>query len=137
MAVPLDLQEQLGKKQIWRSLKTKHYDVARSEARKLILSFDLIFQNVRNEMDSRLINAMVADYGLRTIHDTDKARLGVKVSDNEEFNAYMLERAEGMRSVKDPEVLSKALAGISAMYQKDEVRGNHISVPYAIELANT
>ena len=35
ISVPIDLHDLVGKKQIWRSLKTKTYSVARSQARKL------------------------------------------------------------------------------------------------------
>ncbi|HEY5514259.1 MAG TPA: DUF6538 domain-containing protein [Geomonas sp.] len=80
--VPADLQAVIGKRQIWRSLKTKCYADARSAARKLLLAVDVLFLRLRDSMDGKLIDSMVAQYGLATIAAQDKARLGVKVSDD-------------------------------------------------------
>ena len=40
ISVPTDLRDLIGKKQIWRSLKTKNYSIAWSQARKLLLTVD-------------------------------------------------------------------------------------------------
>jgi integrase len=69
--VPTDLVETLGKKQIWRSLKTKRYSVARSEARKVLWALEQSFQKIRGGMDNRLINGMVAEYGLDHMSNFD------------------------------------------------------------------
>jgi len=55
ISVPVDLQKSIGKKQIWRSLKTKNYSMARSQGRKLLLAADQLFMQLRSKMDSRLI----------------------------------------------------------------------------------
>jgi hypothetical protein len=64
ISVPIDLQKSIGKKQIWRSLKTKKYSVARSQARKLLLAADQLFIQLRSKMDSRLTDTIAADFGL-------------------------------------------------------------------------
>ena len=51
ITVPTDLHKLIGKKQIWRSLKTKNYAVARAQARKLIGLVDQLFHRVRDSMD--------------------------------------------------------------------------------------
>src|ERR1039457_3260122 len=76
ISVPIDLRESIGKKQIWRSLKTKNYSVARSLSRKLLLTVDQLFMQIRATMDSRLINAMVAEFGLDLLKFNDDIRLG-------------------------------------------------------------
>lgn len=76
ITVPIDLRDLVGKKQIWRSLKTKTYSVARSQARKLLLTVDQLFAQIRNTMDSNLINALVADFGLDLLKFNDEIRLG-------------------------------------------------------------
>ena len=80
ISVPVDLQILIGRKQIWRSLKTKNYSVARSQARKLLLAVDQLFMQIRTKMDSRLINAMVADFGLDLLQFNDEIRLGTIVA---------------------------------------------------------
>lgn len=80
ISVPVDLQISIGKKQIWRSLKTKNYSVARSQARKLLLAVDQLFMQIRTNMDSRLIDAMVADFGLDLLQFNDEFRLGTAVA---------------------------------------------------------
>jgi hypothetical protein len=77
ISVPIDLQKSIGKKQIWRSLKTKSYSVARSQARKLLLAADQLFMQIRSKMDSRLIDVMVADFGLDLLQYNDEIRLGM------------------------------------------------------------
>jgi integrase len=69
----------VGRKQIWRSLKTKSYSVARSQARKLLLAVDQLFMQIRNTMDSRLINAMAADFGLDLLKVIDEIRPGMSI----------------------------------------------------------
>lgn len=76
ISIPADLQLPIGKKQIWRSLKTKNYSVARSQARKLLLAADQLFSQIRNKMDSRLTNAIVAEFGLDLLRFNDEIRLG-------------------------------------------------------------
>jgi hypothetical protein len=76
ISVPVNLQKSIGKKQIWRSLKTKKYSVARSQARKLLLAVDQLFMQIRTNTDSRLIDAMVADFGLDLLQFNDEIRLG-------------------------------------------------------------
>lgn len=76
ISVPIDLHNLVGKKQIWRSLKTKAYSVARSQARKLLLTADQLFSQIRNTMDSNLIKALVADFGLDLLKFNDEIRLG-------------------------------------------------------------
>ena len=76
ISVPVDLRNTLGKKQIWRSLKTKSFSVARSQARKLLLAADQLFMQLRTTMDSSLINAIVAEFGLDLLQFNDEIRLG-------------------------------------------------------------
>lgn len=83
ISVPVDLQISLGRKQIWRSLKTKNYSVARSQARKLLLAADQLFMRIRNTMDSSLINAIVAEFGLDLLKFNDEIRLGTLASNND------------------------------------------------------
>jgi hypothetical protein len=62
LSVPVDLQLLIRKRQIWRSLKTKNYIIARSQSRKLLLGAEQLFHKVRSTcMDIRLTNAMDAD----------------------------------------------------------------------------
>jgi integrase len=81
VTVPADLVEVIGKKQLWRSLKTKSYDVARSEARQMLHTVEQIFRQIRGGMDSRLINGMAAEYGLENLADYDKASKGLATFD--------------------------------------------------------
>lgn len=81
ISVPVDLQISLGRKQIWRSLKTKSYSVARSQARKLLLAADQLFMRLRSTMDSSLINAIVAEFGLDLLKFNEEIRLGTLASD--------------------------------------------------------
>lgn len=74
VTVPADLIEVVGKRQIWRSLKTKNYDIARSQSRKLLVTMEQLFREVRDSMDSRLINGMVAEFGLDWLEKADRAR---------------------------------------------------------------
>jgi integrase len=76
ISVPEDLQLQIGKKQIWRSLKTKTYSVARSLSRKLLVAADQLFMQMRSNMDSRTINALVAEFGLDLLKCNDEIRQG-------------------------------------------------------------
>jgi integrase len=138
----------MGKRQIWRSLKTKNYDIARAEARKLLLSVEQLFFQMRETMDSRLINGMVAEYGLRWIRDTDKARIGITVSGGAKYNEYMQERAKCMQprtvtssdGTKMGKVTSadigKALADVANLYKEFEAEEGILSTPYATELAD-
>lgn len=75
ITVPIDLRDLVGKKQIWRSLKTKTYSVARSQARKLLLTVDQLFAQIRDTMDSNVIKALVADFGLDLLRFNDEIRL--------------------------------------------------------------
>ncbi|MCM0082311.1 hypothetical protein L4X63_11995 [Geomonas sp. Red32] len=136
ITVPIDLQPVVGKRQIWRSLKTRRYQDAKSAARKLLSVVDGLFNRMRNGMDQKLIDSMVAEYGLGTIAAQDKARLGVKVSDDPEYNAFMLYRADLLRSLKNPEVVGSVLAKAAAMYQREEANGNILSTPFATEAAD-
>lgn len=137
VTVPLDLVVLMGRRQIWRSLKTKNYDIARTQSRKLLLTMEQLFQEVRTSMDSRLINGMVAEYGLRWLRDTDKARLGVRVSNNEAYNAFMLHRAECQRSSDgSTDEVAKGMTTLAGEFQRDEGRGHHLNIPYATELAD-
>lgn len=137
VTVPADLVEVVGKRQIWRSLKTKNYDIARSQSRKLLVTMEQLFQEVRDSMDSRLINGMVAEYGLRWLRDTDKARIGIKVSNNEEYSSYMQHRAECQRINGGTETAAEVMKKVANMYQQDEARGRHLTTPYATELADS
>lgn len=76
ITVPADLSVLIGKKQIWRSLKTKDYMVARSQARKLLGLVDQLFSQVRDSMDSRQINAIAAEFGLDLLRLHDEIRRG-------------------------------------------------------------
>ncbi len=76
ISVPSDLQIPLGRKQIWRSLKTKNYSIAKSQARKLLLAADQLFMQLRTKMDSTLTNAIVAEFGLDLLKFHDEIRLG-------------------------------------------------------------
>ena len=76
ISVPVDLQASIGKKQFWRSLKTKNYSVAKSQSRKLLLAVAQLFSQIRTKMDSRLIDSMVADFGLALLQYNDEIRLG-------------------------------------------------------------
>ena len=137
VTVPADLVLIIGKKQIWRSLKTKNYSVARSEARKLLLTIEQLFLQIRDNMDSRLINGMVAEYGLGFIRHTDKARLGVKVSNNDEHNAFMLHRAECQRSINgSTEAVANVMLNMSKKFQDSIGRGNVSELSFAAELAD-
>lgn len=78
ISVPADLRPLIGKHQIWRSLKTKNYTVARSLSRKLLSSMDDYFTRIRITMDSKLVNAVVADFGLDLLRLHDELRLGTK-----------------------------------------------------------
>lgn len=80
ISVPLDLQKSLGKKQIWRSLKTRTYSVARSQSRKLLLAADQLFMQIRTKMDSTLIDTIVAEFGLDLLRFNDEIRLGTIVA---------------------------------------------------------
>jgi len=124
--VPADLQALIGKRQIWRSLRTKCYTEAKSAARKLLLTVDVLFQRVRDSMDGKLIDSMVAQYGLSTITAQDKARLGVKVSDDPDYNDFMLNRAECLR-LGDPETVGAAMAKVADMLQREEAKGRHLT----------
>lgn len=95
--VPVDLQKLVGRKQIWRSLKTKNYSVARSQARKLLLAADQLFMQLRSKMDSRLINAMVADFGLDLLQFNDEIRLGTMVAQPH----YDKDKAASVENVKN------------------------------------
>ena len=82
VTVPADLIDVVGKKQLWRSLKTKSYDVARSEARQLLHTVEQLFKQIRGGMDSRLINGMVAEYALDWLNKTDATRTFFAVVNN-------------------------------------------------------
>ena len=86
-------------------------------------------------MDSKLIDSMVAQYGLGTIAAQDKARLGVKVSYDPDCNEFMLRRAEVLRTCRNPDVVATALEGLSTMLQKAQVSDGPFSTPYATEAA--
>jgi integrase len=80
ISVPVDLQKSIGRKQIWRSLKTKNYSTARSQARKLLLAADQLFTQIRTKMDSTLTNAIAAEFGLDLLKFNDELRLGTIVA---------------------------------------------------------
>ena len=119
VTVPSDLIDVVGKKQIWRSLHTKCYDVARSESRKMLLSIDQLFLQIRSGMDSRLINGMVAEYGLEGIASMDKERY---------------RRTEGS-SYKRVEAESQDWLKTSEARRMDEVTGEHLKNISTLELA--
>ena len=123
--VPADLQEVIGKRQIWRSLKTKCYSEARSASRKLLLTVDVLFQQARESMDGKLIDSMVAQYGLAEIAAQDKARLGVKVSGDPDYNEFMLRRAEVLR-LSDPEATAAVFANVAEQLRRDQAKGRRI-----------
>jgi len=119
VTVPADLVVVVGKKQVWRSLKTKQYDVARTESRKILLTIEQLFQRIRNDMDSRLINGMVAEYGLEAIGNMDKERY---------------RRTEG-RAYKQVEVESQHWLDSSERRRIEEVTGAHLKDEGTLELA--
>lgn len=88
VTVPADLVGVIGKRQIWRSLKTKSYDIARSEARKLLVTVEQLFLRIRNDMDSGLINGMVAEFGLEWLEKADKARSFFAAINNSESKRH-------------------------------------------------
>ena len=89
-------------------------------------------------MDSRLINAMVSEYGLDTIAQNDKARIGIKASENVEYDRYLQYRYRVLQSLdKDKQsALSAAMAELSAHYQKEIGNGNFSEVGYSAQLAD-
>lgn len=96
ISVPVDLQIPLGRKQIWRSLKTKTYSTAKSQARKLLLAADQLFVQLRTKMDSRLTDAIVAEFGLDLLQFNDEIRLGTLVAPPH----YDTEKASYVEDVK-------------------------------------
>ncbi len=43
IAIPVDLQPRIGRKQLWRSLQTERYKDARIHARKILQQADELF----------------------------------------------------------------------------------------------
>lgn len=107
ISVPVDLRDSLGRKQIWRSLKTQKYSTARSQARKLLLAADQLFMRVRTTMDSTLTDAIAAEFGLDLLRFNDELRLGTLVapSHGDEDNAASLEVVKQVyaKALKRPE----------------------------------
>jgi integrase len=65
LPVPIELQEVLGKKQIWRTLGTKCYANARSLGRRVVAEIDNLFLRVRFGMVSAdQIEAIISGLGL-------------------------------------------------------------------------
>lgn len=136
ISVPIDLQKSIGKKQIWRSLKTKNYSVARSQGRKLLLAADQLFMQIRSKMDSKLIDGMVADFGLELLKVNDEFRLGTAVAlpNNDKDKAHI----EHIRNVYAEE--SKSAAGrfmleTNAVFMADKIQeyifaGKHEALPF-------
>lgn len=125
--VPQDVQAVIGRRQIWRSLHTQRYDSAKTQARKLLLTVDALFQRVRMAVDQKLIDAMVAEYGLETVAAQDKARLGVKVSNDPEYNEFMLRRAECLRLAGEPDGIATAMANVANWLQREGAKGRHLT----------
>lgn len=128
VSVPVDLQKSIGKKQIWRSLKTKNYSVARSQGRKLLLAADQLFMQLRNKMDSRLINAMVADFGLDLLQFNDEIRMGTAVDpphrDQDEAARNEIINKLYSKALKSPE--GRILLAVNAKVMADKIQ-EHIS----------
>jgi len=137
--VPADLQATLGKRQIWRSLKTKSYEVARSQARKLLAVVEQLFLRLRGGMDSDLIKVMVAEYGLSTIADIENAMAGRKVSDHIWYNAVMQSRYEQIRACPDGlyDSILGAMQDAVDYRQKRAARGLLVSPQYSKDIAET
>jgi integrase len=136
ITVPVDLRLLLGRRQIWRSLKTRNYSTARAQGRKLLLAVEQIFIQIREGMDSKLINAMVAEYGLETLLEHDKARIGVKASDNAKLNSALSDLYKTVQTSDNKQYFaSKTMTRIANEYQMSISRGKQAEVPLAEKLA--
>lgn len=124
ISVPADLKLLIGKKQIWRSLKTKNYSVARSLARKLLLTVDQLFMQVRTTMDSRLINAMVADFGLDLLQFNDEIRLGTIVAPPhyDKDKAADVEYVKNIYSEASKSPNGRSMLEVNAMVMADRIQ---------------
>lgn len=78
ISVPLDLQPLLHRKQIWKSLKVKNYQSAKSYAKRFLHYVDDLFLKVRfGIMHPDLLKAMVADYSLTQLRALEGLRTKV------------------------------------------------------------
>jgi integrase len=134
LSVPVDLQLLIRKRQIWRSLKTKNYIIARSQSRKLLLGAEQLFHKVRSTcMDSRLINAMVADFGLDLLKMNDEFRLGTAV-DAEFINAVY---ASASRTPDGRDFLAENAKKMSDKIQEAIFTNSHDSLSFMNNVVET
>ena len=124
ISVPIDLQKAIGKKQLWRSLKTKNYSVARSQARKLLLAVDQLFMQIRTKMDSRLIDAMVADFGLDLLQFNDEIRLVTVVAPPhyDKDKTADIEYIKNIYAEASKSPNGRAMLEVSAMVMADRIQ---------------
>lgn len=121
VTVPADLVETVGKKQIWRSLKTKSFSAARTEAHKLRATIEQLFLQMRDGMDNKLIRNMIAEYGLESIAFDDNARIN-----GESF--YQTSRSHSQEAVR-------LLTEIADTIQQNIVKGEPGALGYIDDLA--
>jgi hypothetical protein len=124
ISVPADLQIPLGRKQIWRSLKTKNYSTARSQARKLLLAADQLFMRIRSKMDSRLTNAIAAEFGLDLLQFHDEIRLGTAVAPPHKGKdkAASVELIKSVYSEASKTPNGRAMLEVNAMEMADRIQ---------------
>jgi integrase len=118
--VPTDLQFQLGKKQIWRSLKTTRYETAKSYARHLSYYVDQLFLLVRFGMlDVELVNAMVADYAIFSLRINDYVRQRTRAiqPENPLENRVKKLYAEGTANANERTLFAEEFKKIATTYQ--------------------
>ncbi|QOX78638.1 hypothetical protein FY034_06775 [Trichlorobacter lovleyi] len=95
VSVPLDVQAFVGKKQIWKSLKSTKYDHARIYARHFHAWIEGLFLLVRSRMITpEQIEGLVAEYGLQSLsiwqyfeqipHDPSRRPTPAKIKESSE-----------------------------------------------------
>lgn len=124
ISVPVDLQLSIGRKQIWRSLKTKNHSVARSQARKLLLAADQLFMQLRTKMDSRLTNAIIAEFGLDLLQFNDEIRLGTLTAQPhyDKGNAADVEDVKTLYSAASKTAVGRSLLEANAKLMSDRIQ---------------
>jgi hypothetical protein len=142
IAIPVDLQLRIGRKQLWRSLQTERYKDARIHARKIFHRADELFFILRyQDLDSNLIDALVAEFALHSLEVNYKLNHGFKLSpDGREedsntagacaFYSSLIETAEGRES------LSKVQSSLSDAYKTMALDKKQHEIPYLTEFVD-